>query len=221
MKKVIAFQKKIQKNNNREWFHANKKDYEASNEELKSFTRQLTDEMNEHDHLDESGTKIFRIYRDVRFSNDKTPYTLHRSFSMKRATDALRGGYYMKIQPGNSFLIGGFFGPEAKDLLHIRKQLQQEPEALRKILASKGIKSFFGDLIGEQVKTTPKGFSKDDPAIDLIRYKGFMLKHDFSDQDVIKDDFAKKASEGFKKMRPFLDYMSDILTTDLNGVSTI
>jgi uncharacterized protein (TIGR02453 family) len=221
MNKVISFQKKIAKNNNREWFQEHKKDYETSNQELRDFTIRLMEEMKKHDTIDEAGTKIFRIYRDVRFSKDKTPYTLHRSFSMKRATDALRGGYYMRIQPGQSFLIGGFFGPEPGDLLHIRKQIQQDPDRLRKILNSKKIKDYFGELVGEEVKTAPKGFSKDDPAIDLLRRKGFMLRHDFTDKEVGSPDFAVKVSEGFKKMRPFLDYMSEILTTDLNGASLL
>jgi uncharacterized protein (TIGR02453 family) len=221
MDKVVFFQKKIRKNNNRDWFHAHKEEYEASNEQLKSFTLKLVQEMSKHDHIDESGTKIFRIYRDVRFANDKTPYTLHRSFTMKRATEALRGGYYVKIQPGDSYIIGGFFGPNAKDLLHIRKQIQQDPDSFRKILSSKKIKSSFGEMIGEQVKTTPRGFLKDDPAIDLLRYKRFMFKQDFTDQQVLQKDFVHKLSNGFRNMRPFLDYMSDILTTDLNGRSLL
>jgi len=221
MNNVIAFQKKVKKNNNREWFHKHKAEYEVSNKELKGFIHELTEEMKNHDHLDEAKTKIFRIYRDVRFSNDKTPYTLHRSFSMNRATDALRGGYYMKIQPGSSFIIGGFFGPEPKDLLHIRKQIQQDPEELRKILQSKALKNYFGEMFGEQVKTAPKGFSKEDPAIDLLRYKSFMLRHDFTDEDLMSKNAAKKISEGYKKMRPFFDYMSEILTTDLNGMSLL
>ena len=221
MKKVIAFQKKIKRNNNRDWFSKHKADYEESNQELKNFTQDLMLEMQKHDHMEETGTKIFRIYRDVRFSNDKTPYTLHRSFSMKRATDALRGGYYMRIQPGQSCIVGGFFGPEAKDLLHIRKQIQQEPDELRKILNSRATKSYFGELMGEQVKTAPKGFSKDDPAIDLIRFKGFMLRHDFTDDELMAKNAVKKVSDGFKKMRPFFDYMSEILTTDLNGNSLL
>ena len=114
-------------------------------------------------------------------------------------------------------IAGGFFGPEPADLLHIRKQIQQEPDQLQKIIDHPDVISFFGGLTGEQVKTSPRGFDKDDPALPLIKYKHFLLKHNFSDSEVISDDFSDKVKEGFAKMRPFLDYMTGILTTDLNG----
>lgn len=218
MKKILDFQKEIAKNNDRDWFKAHKDEYETSQLEFKEFVFALSEKMKTHDVLDDSGTKIYRIYRDVRFSKDKTPYTLHRSAHFTRLGENRRGGYYIKIQPGDSFIAGGFWRPNPDDLLLIRKQIDQQPELLREILNSKTVKNYFGNMEGEQVKTSPKGFSQDNPAIDLIRYKGFILTHQFTDEEVLATDFVEQVSEGYKKMRPFLDYMTEIVTTDLNGV---
>ncbi len=218
MKKVFSFQKKLAKNNDRDWFNDHKDEYQESEEEFREFIKILEELLLSHDQLDTSKTHRFRIYRDVRFSKDKTPYNLHRSVSYARATDALRGGYYVRLEPGGkSMIAGGFWRPEATDLLHIRKQISQDPETLREILNSTSIRSYFGELQGETLKTSPKGFDADDPAIDLLRHKGFILVHSFDDNEVLAKDFPKKVNEGFKKLRPFFDYMSEILTTDLNG----
>lgn len=219
MIKILNFQKKIARNNDREWFQQHKEEYLESDKEFKEFVADLQESMKVHDILDESMTKIFRIYRDVRFSNDKTPYTKHRSVSFARASKERRGGYYLKIQPGNnSFLAGGFWRPDAVDLLHIRKQISLDPSPLRELINSDDFRQYFNGLEGDQLKTTPKGFEKDDQAIDLLRLKGFILSHPFQDDEVTAKDFVAQVNEGFKKMRPFFDYMSEILTTDFNGV---
>ncbi len=215
---ILNFQKKLAANNNREWFQEHKKDYKQSEDAFKQFVALLEAALMEHDHIDPSRTKRFRIYRDIRFSSDKTPYNKHRSVSFGRATEALRGGYYLRIEPGDkSFLAGGFWQPEPADLLHIRKQLQQESEELRSILQAPEYQSYFGELKGDKVKTAPKGFTSDDPAIDLLRHKGFILTHEFTDKEVREENFHLTVNEGFKKLRPFFNFMSDILTTDLNG----
>lgn len=218
--KSLSFLSALTSNNNREWFNDHKSQFLDSQQEVRVFAEGLHEKMSEHDHL-EDWKKIFRLYRDVRFSNDKTPYKTYWSGSFRRATDQLRGGYYFSIQPGNSYVAGGFFGPNAQDLLHIRKQIAQDPAQLRSVLDNQKFRETFGQLIGEQVKTAPKGFLKDDPAIDLIRYKQFIVEHRFSDEQVLADDFTETASAVFRQMRPYLDYMSDILTTDLNGSSLI
>ena len=221
MKELLAFQAELTQNNHRDWFQANKKRYDQTQLLLKALVKQVEEGLNKKDVIDSSKTKIFRLNRDVRFSNNKAPYTKHRSASFARLGAERRGGYYLRIENGASRIAGGFFGPEPGDLLHIRKQIQQEPDRLQSILNSASLKSYFGELQGETVKTAPKGFQKDDPAIDLIRYKQFILVHDFSDQEVKQPDFADKVILGFEKMRPFLDYMTEILTTDLNGESLL
>jgi uncharacterized protein (TIGR02453 family) len=133
----------------------------------------------------------------------------------------LRGGYYYHIEPGNTFIAGGFFGPNPSDLKLIRSHLDLDDTLLREALDSSIIKSFFGALAGEQVKTAPRGFSADHPAIDLLRYKQFMLRHHYDDTEVLQRGFSAKMAEGFQHLTPFFDVMSEMLTTDLNGNSII
>lgn len=221
MKQVYSFLKSLEKNNHREWFNSNKHVFKEAEDEFKNLVFQVQDGLSAVDDIEGDSTKIFRIYRDVRFSDDKTPYHLHRSASFKRATEKRRGGYYLMVKKGESAIAGGFFGPNSADMLHIRKQIQQDPSPLREILSSKNTIDFFGGLQGEQVKSAPRGFSKDDPAIDLLKYKQLLLRKNFSDDEVLASDFSDKVIDGFVRMRPFLDNMSEILTTDLNGESLV
>ena len=145
----------------------------------------------------------------------------HIGVFLKREGEENRGGYYYQIGPKASYVIGGFFGPSKEDLLHIRKQLDQDSSDLRQIIASKDFKSFFGTINGSQLKTAPRGFDKEHPDVELLRYKQFMIKHEFTNKEVLSDDFPLIVSNAFQKMRPFFNYMSDILTTDLNGRSLL
>lgn len=219
----LAFLKLVGKNNNRDWFNANKDRYLKEHETIITFAEALLFEMNKHDVIETpSGKKsLHRIYRDTRFSKEKTPYKTNWSGSFRRASKMRRGGYYFHIEPGNSFVGGGFWGPNPDDLKRIRDEFAYDAKPFRKILQSKTFVNTFGKLKGEQVKTTPKGYNANDPAIDLLRYKQFLLIKKFSDKEVLSDNFLKQMNNAFQKMRPFLDYMSDVLTTDVNGISTI
>lgn len=223
MKRVFKFLEDLDKHNNREWFQKHKDRYLEAYEDMIGFAESLIDEMNTHDVLvPVSGKKsLYRIYRDVRFGKDKTPYRTDWAGFLKRASAERRGGYYYHLGPKGSFVAGGFFGPNPQDLLHIRKHLEQDAEPLRDIINSKIFKAHFGELLGSQLKTAPKGFDRDHPDIDLLRYKQFMVRHDFDQKEVLSKDFHKTMSKAFAQMRPFFDYMSDILTTDLNGRSLI
>ncbi|MEM9325789.1 MAG: DUF2461 domain-containing protein [Bacteroidota bacterium] len=215
--KTLSFFEELSENNTREWFNEHKADYQASKEEFETFVSKLTAMMSAHDHVDEKRTKIYRIYKDVRFSKDKTPYKTSWSANVKRVR-GLRGGYYLQVSRGNSYLAGGFFNPNPADLLHIRKHLSQDSEPFRASLKAKEVMEYFGELRGEQVKSAPKGFSKDDENIDLLRYKQFVLRHTFRDKEVLSDDFVAVVSHGFKLMRPYFDVMTELLSTDLNGL---
>jgi uncharacterized protein (TIGR02453 family) len=219
----LDFLKQLKKNNNRDWFNARKEKYLQERANLEKFTDALLTEMAKHDVIENPGGKkvLFRIYRDVRFSEDKRPYKTHWSGAIKRATKARRGGYYFHIEPGKSFAAGGFWGPEPDDLKRIRDEFAFDAKPFRKILNSVNFKKYFGQMEGEQIKTTPKGFSSDDPAIDLLRYKQFEMIRYFSDKEVLQPDFLKKLNDTFKHMRPFLNYMTDVLTTDINGESVL
>ena len=222
-KESLDFLKALSKNNNRDWFNKHKDKYMEAHENIIAFADALLFEMNKHDKIGTLSGKesLFRIYKDVRFSKDKTPYNTHWSGAFKRATKKLRGGYYFNIQPGSSVLVGGFWGPETKDLKRIRQDIDLNFKSWKKLLADKTIVKTFGKMIGDRVSSAPRGYSKDHPAIDLLRYKQFLFKHEFTDKEVCSPDFLHQANDVFKKMRPFFNYMSDVLTTDGNGVPVI
>ncbi|MDW9379942.1 DUF2461 domain-containing protein [Chryseobacterium sp. JV558] len=215
MKKAFEFLKQLEKNNNREWFAKNKSEYESIVKENKVFFNHIYTELQEYDNL--KGIYIFRIYKDVRFSKDKTPYKTNFGVGYSRSKPMLRGGYYIQLEPGNSFVGGGFWGPEAKDLLRIRKEFEISSIEIEKIISDETFVKYFGELKGDSVKTAPRGFDKNHPAIDLIRKKQFLVMRKFTDKEVLADNFQKEALLTLLAMRPFFDYMSEILTTDLNG----
>ena len=219
----LEFLKLLKKNNNREWFAAHKERFLLEQQKMVDFADALLFEMNKHDVLETlSGKKsLYRIYRDTRFSKDKTPYKTNWAGGFQRATKKRRGGYYFHIEPGNSFVSGGFWGPEPKDLKRIRDEFAYDAAPMRKILKSKSFINTFGNLKGEQIKTSPKGFSSDNAAIDLIRYKQFLLVKKFTDKEVMNDKFVNQVNDTFKKMRSFFYYMTEVLTTDENGISTV
>lgn len=216
---AIQFVKLLGANNNRDWFNAHKDRYLEELASVEAFADALLYEMNKHDVIGkESGKRtLHRIYRDTRFSKDKTPYKNHWSASLDRATALRRGSYYWHIEPGASFVGGGFWGPNTEDLLRIRQEISADPAPLRRIIQNKTFIKLFGTLSGDEVKTTPRGFDAADPAIDLIRHKSFVVRRRFTDKEVLSPTFLKEVNSTFKAMRPFLDYMTEVLTTDANG----
>jgi uncharacterized protein (TIGR02453 family) len=216
----LDFLKRLKKNNNRPWFTAHKEQYLEALNNLETFAEALLTALNSHDLIETpSGKKsLHRIYRDTRFSSDKTPYKSNWSGRFTRATAARRGGYYFHIESGNSYIAGGFWGPNAQDIKRIRDEIAFDAAPLRKILNSKSLVSTFGELKGEQLKTAPKGFDITNEGIDLLRFKQFLLIKHFTDEEVLDASFVTQAAQTFKNMRPFFDYMSEVLTTDVNGV---
>jgi uncharacterized protein (TIGR02453 family) len=147
---------------------------------------------------------------------------VHRSVSFSRAGAQRRGGYYLRLESGNSYMAGGFFEPNPADLLRIRKEFEMDASEIREILNQKDFKKAFGNFNQEySVKTAPKGFNKDDENIDLIRLKSFFVNHRFTDEEVFAADFKYNLIHHYQLLRPFFNYMSDVLTTDLNGVSLL
>lgn len=218
-KSSFEFIQELEKNNHKEWFTQNKPRYERERDAVIKFADELLIAMNKHDHIEnETGKKcLHRIYRDIRFSKDKTPYKNHWPISFKRATKLLRGSYYVHLQPGNVFIGCGFWGPEKNDLLRIRQQISMFGDELSAILENKSFKKEFGEMQGAKLKNGPKGFDKEDPQIELLKYKQFMIGKNFTDQEALSPNFSKEIVKAFKKMRPFLDFMSEALTTDVNG----
>ena len=219
-KDALSFFKSLEKNNNRDWFNENKKTFKSIESEIKLFYNSIFENLNKHDLVDK--VKVFRIYRDVRFSKDKTPYKTHFGGSFHRKKPELRGGYYLHIAPNNeSFLATGFWEPNKDDLLRIRKEFEMDDKEIRDIIENKSFKSVWGELVGDEVKTAPKGFSKEHSAIDLIKKKQFIFTKKYTDKEILSKDFLKEVDNSFKTVRPYFDYMSDVLTTNLNGESLI
>ena len=218
-KSTLDFLKSLKANNNREWFNANKATFEAEQKMVKAFYNAVMEHLKVSDLIE--NVKIFRIYRDVRFSKDKLPFKSHFGGQFTRATNKLRGGYYLHISPGESFLAGGFWEPNKEDLARIRKEFETDASEIRAIVNTSDFKKHFGKLKGDAVKSAPRGFDKNHPNIDLIRLKQFIVTHEFTDEEVLAPNFLNEVVASFMAMRPYLDYMSEVLTTDLNGVSTI
>ncbi len=219
-KENFKFLNDLQKHNNRDWMQENKKRYQTNEKLLKAFYQETMNELNVFDEIEK--IKVFRINRDIRFSKDKTPYNHHRSVSFSRSGEHRRGGYYLRLEPGNSLMAGGFWAPNPNDLLRIRKEFEIDSSEIRSILDEKNNKKAFnGFNQSYKVKTAPKGFDKEDPNIDLIRLKSFYVEHKFTDEEVFSEGFLDNLVYHYKLLIPFFDYMSDVLTTNLNGESII
>lgn len=210
----------LKENNHREWFAENKSRFQKEEKELKLFFNEITKAINTFDEIEKM--KVFRIYRDVRFNKNKLPYKTNRSANWIRAGAHRRGSYYLQLEPGNSFIGCGFFQPNPTDLLRIRKEFEMDDSEINAILKQTEFKKVYqGFDTSDQVKTAPKGFDKDHKAIDLIKNKNFFVAHNYTDKEVLTLDFVKKVIHHFELVQPFFRYMSDVLTTDLNGQSLL
>lgn len=217
---ALVFLDNLKKNNNREWFNAHKEQFKILESQMKTFYLGVYNLMKKHDDL--SDHRAYRIYRDIRFSKDKTPFKNHFSAEFNRRKPELRGGYYLHIEPENQSFIGcGFWGPVKEDIDRVRMEWDLDTGEIRGILSDQKFKSVWGKMEGEKLKSAPAGYDKNNPNIDLINYKQWIFHHSFSDEEVLSADFAQKVDKCFQAIRPFFDYMSEVLTTDMNGVSLI
>jgi uncharacterized protein (TIGR02453 family) len=217
LESAFNYLSQLKENNNREWFIANKPEFEKEQKNLKGFFGNLKNELEQIDSIEKM--QIFRIYRDVRFSKNKTPYKSHFSAGFVRQKPNLRGGYYLHIEENATFVGGGFWEPNKEDLLRIRKELAIDAKELREIIKQKEFVKYFGSLEGEELKTAPRDFDKNHVNIDLIRKKQYIVTRKFTNKEVLSPEFEKEVILTFKAMRPFFNYMSDVLSTDLNGIS--
>jgi uncharacterized protein (TIGR02453 family) len=217
LESTLSYLSQLKENNNREWFAENKLTFDKEQKNIKSFFTSIKQSLEEIDHIEKM--QVFRIYRDVRFSKDKTPYKSHFSAGFVRQKPNLRGGYYLHIEENATFVGGGFWEPNKEYLLRIRKELAIDASELREIIEQKEFIKYFGSLEGEELKTAPRDFDKNHPNIDLIRKKQYLVTRKFTNKEVLSPEFEKEVIATFKAMRPFFNYMSDVLSTDLNGIS--
>ena len=219
-KSVFDFLNNLEKNNDRVWFQEHKSEFRAAEAEMKATYNSLFTLLKTHDDVD--AVKLYRIYRDVRFSKNKTPYKTHFSGAIHRTKPSLRGGYYVQIEPNNkSFIATGFWAPSKEDLLRVRKEFEVDAHEMREIMEDSKFKTTWGNLEGDELKTAPKGFDKTHPDIDLIRKKQYIFTKYYTDKEVLSEDFLKQVDEAFYTIRPYFNYMSDVLTTNINGESLI
>ena len=217
--KIYGFLKKLKVNNNREWFSENKSTFKLYQADVKNFGEELKIRLNKLDSVDRF--KLFRIYRDVRFSKNKTPFKTHFGLTWHRLKPQNRGGYYLHIAPGNNFLACGFWDQNPKDLKRIRQEISYDAHEFKNIINHSTFKSVWGEIKGIELKTAPRGFEKNHPEIKLIRKKQFIFSIEFSNKEVCNKEFIDKVENAFNKARPYLDYMSELLTTDDNGESIL
>jgi len=216
MKKTLDFLSDLKYNNNREWFNLNKTKYKDIAEDNKIFFQNIYKIFQEKDKL--SHIHFFRIYRDARFSKNKEPYKNNFGIAFFRMKPLLHGDYYIHLEPKKSFVGGGFWNPSAEELFRIRKEFELDNSQINNIISDKIFSKYFSELRGEDgVKVAPKGFDKNNPAINLIKKRQYIALRKFDDHEVCSKNFSKEILETFLSLRPFFDYMSEILTTNLDG----
>ncbi|WP_343616302.1 DUF2461 domain-containing protein [Flavobacterium sp.] len=220
-KESLQFLDDLKKNNNREWFQENKKRYEVFKKDYHQLVSDFLDVMKPLDpSLDFLEVKncTFRINRDIRFSKDKSPYKSHLGVWMSAgAKGANRSGYYVHIEKGASFIAGGFYSPEAEDLKKVRKEIAFFYDDLQEILNDKNFKKEFGSLdINENnsLKSMPRGYEKDHPAIEFLKLKSFTATQVYDISEVTKKDFVKKTSEKLIALKPLNGFINRALDTD-------
>lgn len=216
---IFSFFTQLEHNNHREWFEPNKAQFKALESSVKQFGEDLKNKLNSHDSIDRF--KLFRIYRDVRFSKDKTPYKTHFGLNWHRTKPELRGGYYLHLSSKDIFLACGFWDPNPADLKRIRQELAIDGDEYRDIINAPDFKSVWGDLEGDAVKTAPKGYAKDHPNIDLLRFKQHLFSIRYTQAQATAPDFLDRLDAALQAVRPFVDYMSDVLTTNADGESVL
>ncbi len=214
---IFTFLKKLANNNSRDWFQANKESFKIHQSNIQIFGEEVKTRLNTFDSI--SNFKIFRIYRDVRFSKDKTPYKKHFGLTWKRTPPELRGGYYLHLSPGESFLACGVWDPSKNDLDRIRYELIHDGNKFKELIQSKSINSIWSKLQGNELKTSPRGIDKNHLNIDLIRKKQYIFSKKYTDTGVCSGEFLDDIETSFKVIQPFLNYISEILTTNKNGES--
>lgn len=208
MIKIIKFLKVLKQNNNREWFTQNKEFFQSTKNNFNDIVETLITGIAKHDN-DIEGLEakdcIFRIYRDIRFSKDKTPYkTNFGAYMAPGGKKSGKTGYYIHIEPGgSSFLAGGLYMPPSERLKAIRQEIDYNIEEFKKIIGDKNFVKYFGSVTGDKLKKAPKGYPADHPEIELLKFKSYIVMHKVKDNQLLDEGFIKYAIDVFGVMQPF------------------
>lgn len=210
--KTFDFLKKLTQNNNREWFTENKNLYTESQENVIDFLEDLIKEMGGFDEeLSKIDAKksLFRIYRDTRFSKDKSPYKTNFGASLGMGKGSQKGGYYLHLEPKKSFLAGGIYMPESSVLKEVRKEISLYGDEFLKILNQKDFKKHFPELDqDDKLKKVPQGFEKEDPMAEYLKLKNFIVVYHLKDEEVLDKNAVKNLAKIFKLMKPLNDFLN-------------
>ena len=215
MEKCLSFLRDLKKNNNREWFQANRIRYEECRAEHLEFIETLISGAGLFDpELGPVNPKstVFRINRDIRFSKDKSPYKTHFGAFINRYGRSLeKAGYYFHLEPGGSFIGGGIYRPGSDVLKKIRQEIFEDPEEFSGIVREKKFREFFGGLSDDRLVNAPKGYPKDFEYIDLLKYKSYMVSRELEDEQVTSDGLADIVLKGMRIMYPMIRFVNNAL----------
>jgi len=216
MKEVLQFLSELKENNNKEWFDQNRARYEASRKKVLFLTELVNHEIAKFDAevgIQDPKKCVFRIFRDVRFSTDKTPYKTNMgSFIASGGRKSINAGYYIHIEPGTSFVGGGSYCPPADALKAIRTEIFDRPEDFKKIIYSNSFKKAYPEMYDDKLKTPPKGFPKDFPDIDILKYKSFAFTSRIDDSVVMADNYVDRILTTLKELTPVNVFINDALS---------
>jgi uncharacterized protein (TIGR02453 family) len=215
MKDVLEFLDGLEQNNDRAWFHEHRAEYDRARQQFRAFVEKLIAEVHKFEPLEDLRVEdcLFRLHRDVRFSNDKRPYKTHLGAAIApggRKTQL--PVYYVHLAPHNGSLVaGGIYAPTGEILSELRRAIAEDPAPFRAVVSNKTFKKQFGGLSGDQLKTAPQGYAKDHPEIDLLRYKQWIVHRTLTDEEVLSKSLVSKVMKSFQAMQP----MNDLLTRKL------
>ncbi|MFC2097575.1 DUF2461 domain-containing protein, partial [Bacteroidota bacterium] len=202
----------LRENNTRDWFHANKADYQSAKLKFEEITNILIPEIQKMDSQlvgISAKNSIFRIFRDVRFSKDKSPYKTNMgSFFVKGGRNSGNAGYYLHVEPGSSFLGGGIYMPASDVLKKIRSEIYNFTDEYKKIISNKNFIKNFKDVQGEKLKLSPKGFPKDFTDIELLKFKSYTLMYHIPDDFLQDERYIQNIIKVFKEMKEFNHFLN-------------
>ena len=208
---TLQFLRNLEKNNNREWFNENKTLYQEAQQDVISFVEKLMEEMADFDEEIgklEAKKSVFRIYRDTRFSKDKTPYKTNFGAGLGMGKGNKISGYYLHIEPGKSFLAGGVYNPEPSVLKTIRQEISAFGDEFKAILEQDEFRNYFRGLsVEDKLKKVPQGFEKDDKMAEYLKLKHFIVTHPISDEQLLSENAVKEFTKIFKAMKPLNDFL--------------
>lgn len=214
-KSTLDFLNSLKFNNNRDWFMKNRSAYSDAKINFEYCVQEIINKITEFEPIMkglEVKNCIYRINRDVRFSNDKSPYKSHFGAFIvrggKKNGDRF-AGYYLHIEPGKSILAGGAYMPPTPWLSAIREKIAEDPDRFLKIISNKVFIKYFGNIDGEKLKTAPKGYKSDHPQIELLKFKSYLVVNEVPDNDILNPGYSDHVLKTFRTMKPFNDFLND------------